>query len=201
MSVLLTRLNEYKSNIKEMMYDLVDDLIDMENQIETEKFRIETEFYGELDIVDRFYNNNDFQIGFVFMENYFDMDRCIIATISENFNWFTLIDNRGEVYHVRVFNNNNLIIMSNYGKELINLKIPIQYKNKPYVISMQTDEVYRHKLELYQIDLIKMYCKNARFEFNNKNHKMFQQFMESFEEVNNRKQKDEQENKNEEDKS
>jgi hypothetical protein len=189
MSALLTRLNEYKSNIKEMMYNLVDDLIDMENQIETEKFRIETEFYGELDIVDRFYNKNDFQIGFVFMENYFDMDRCIIATIPENFNWFTLIDNRGEVYHLRVFNDNNLIIMSNYGKELINLKIPYQYKNKnnPYVVSMQTDEVYRHKLQLYQIDLIKMYCKNAKFEFNNSDHKMFQEFMESFEEVNKEK--------------
>ena len=184
MSALLTTLNEYKSNIKEMMYDLVDDLIDMENQIETEKFRIETEYYGELDLANRFYNKNDFQIGFVFMENYLDMDRCIIATIPENFNWFTLIDNRGEVYHTRVYNDNNLIIMSNYGKELIDLKIPLQYKNKPYVVSMQTDEVYRHKLELHQIDLIKMYCKNARFEFNNKDHKMFQQFMESFEEVN-----------------
>jgi len=199
MSALLTRLNEYKSNIKEMMYDLVDDLIDMENQIESEKFRIETEFYGELDIVDRFYNKNGFQIGFVFMENYFDMDRCIIATIPENFNWFTLIDNRGEVYHVRVFNGNNLIIMSNYGKELINLKIPLQYKNKPYVISMQTDEVYRHKLELYQIDLIKMYCKKGNFEHKTEDHKMFQKFMESFEEVN--KQKYAQEEQIEADKS
>ena len=190
MSVLLTTLNTYKSNIKEMMYDLVDDLIDIENQIESEKFRIKTEYYGELDLADRFYNKNDFQIGFVFMENYFDLDRCIIATIPENFGWFTLIDNRGEVYHARIYNDNNLIIMSNYGKELMNLKIPLQYKNKPYVISMQPDEVYRHKLQLYQIDIIKMYCKSARFEFKTENHKMFQQFMESFEEVN--KQKSEQ---------
>ena len=163
MSALLTTLNTYKSNIKEMMYDLVDDLIDIENQIESEKFRIKTEYYGELDLVDRFYNKNDFQIGFVFMENYFDLDRCIIATIPENFGWFTLIDNRGEVYHARIYNDNNLIIMSNYDKELMNLKILTQYKNKPCVISMQPDEVYRHKLQLYQIDIIIMYCKKYYF--------------------------------------
>ena len=37
MSALLTTLNTYKSNIKEMMYDLVDDLIDIENQIKKSK--------------------------------------------------------------------------------------------------------------------------------------------------------------------
>ena len=88
------------------------------------------------------------------------------------------------IYVLWIFLGVEIVKVTMLLTELMNLKIPLQYKNKPYVISMQTDEVYRHKLQLFQIDLIKMYCKNARFEFNNRDHKMFQQFMESFEDVN-----------------
>lgn len=161
-----------RESIKNMIFKLNQhlDLINIDIEI------VKNTSFKQLN--DGFYCKDGYRIGFVFMNDFKEVDRFVIDKIECNDGWIVIVDNYGESYSICMDTTNVYVRDNKLGHTIIHKDL--LKTGKIFYISVKTDGTYRRKLRQYEIDLINSYCRRQTFDIDSLRHHEFKRYLNNY---------------------